>query len=87
MNVINNLEDDNSVEHVEEEEEEKDERYYLQDKKALEKVEVIDKLRLHIEEARSLRQDAVKIVAQTKEDTHNNLHIAEMHIVAIVDFC
>ena len=43
MNVINTLEDDNSVEMVEEEEE-KDERYYLRQKKALEKVAVTNNL-------------------------------------------
>ena len=52
----------------------------------MKRVEVIDKLRLHIEETQSLRQEARKVVAQAKEDTYNNVPIAEMHIVAIVDF-
>ena len=32
-------------------------------------------------------QEARKVVAQAKEDTHNNVPIVEMHIVAIVGFC
>ena len=52
----------------------------------MKQVEVINKLRLHIKEALSLCQEARKIVAQAKEDTHNNVPIAEMYIVAIVNF-
>ena len=52
----------------------------------MEQVEVINKLRLHIEEAQSMRQCARKAVAQAKEDTKNKVFLAEMHIVAIVDF-
>ena len=52
----------------------------------MEKVEVINKLRLHIEEAQSLRQEARKAVAQAKEDTQNNVPVNEIHIVVIVDF-
>ena len=66
MNVT--LEDNKSVESVEEEEEEeeeeKDERYYLREKKAVEKVAVINNLRLHINEARSLRHEARNAVGQ-----------------------
>ena len=52
----------------------------------MKQVEVSNKLRLHINEVQSLRQEARKAVAQAKEDTQNNVLIAEMHIVAIVDF-
>ena len=60
MNVINTLEDDVDMVEKEQEqeqeqeqdhEEEKDERYYIREKKALENVAVINKLRVHINEA------------------------------------
>ena len=52
----------------------------------MKRVEVINKLRLHINEAQSLRPEIRKVVAQAKEETHDNVPIADMHIVAIVDF-
>ena len=85
MNVINTLEDNDSVEMVEEEEEqkqqqeqEKDERYYLRENKGLENVSVINKLRLHINEARSMRQEARIAVGQAKEDTDNKVPVEHM---------
>ena len=76
MNAISILEDE--VDMVEEEqqqeqdpeqEEEKDERYYLREEIALENVAVINKLRLHINEAQSMQQQARIAVGQAKEDT------------------
>ena len=66
MNVT--LEDDDSVESVVvvEEEEEKDERYYLREIKALEKVAVINNLRLQINEAGFWCQEARKTIGQAK---------------------
>ena len=49
--------------------------------------ELINKLRLHIEETQSLHQEARKAVAQAKENNQNKVLIEEMHIVAIVGFC
>ena len=34
-----------------------------------------------------MRQEARKAVGQAKEDTHNNVPIEQMHVVAIIDFC
>ena len=62
----------------EREEEEKDERYYLREKKALEKVAVINKLRLHINEAQSMQQQARIAVGQVKEDTDNKVPVEHM---------
>ena len=45
-------------EEEEEEDGEKDKRYYLREEKALGNVDVINKLRLHINEARSMRKEA-----------------------------
>ena len=73
-------------EEEEEEEEEKDQRYYLREEKALENAGVINKLRLHINEAQSMRQQARIAVGQAKEDTDNKVPVEHMHIVVIVDF-
>ena len=63
MNAISIIEDDVDIveedqeqeqEQDPEQEEEKDERYYLKEEKALENVAVINKLRLHINEAQSM---------------------------------
>ena len=65
MNYFNAVEGDvdiNSIECVEEEEEEKDERFYLKEKNLLKKIAVINNLRLHINEARSLRHEAREAV-------------------------
>ena len=70
-----------------EEEDEKDERYYLREEEALGNVVVVNKLRLHINEARSMRQQARIEVGQAKEDTDNKVAVQHMHIVIIVDFC
>ena len=59
----------------------------LERKKALEKVAVINNLRLHINEARSMRQQARIVVGQAKEDTYNKVLVEHMHVVAIVKFC
>ena len=83
MSVINTLEDKNSVESVEEE---KDERYYHREKKALEKVAVINNLILYINEAQSMQQQARIVVGQAKEDTYNKVPIEPMYVAVIVDF-
>ena len=82
--VVDNINNKNDNEG---EEEEKDERYYLREERALKWVEVITKLRLHIEEAWSMCHLARTTVVQANEDTQNNVPIEQMHLVAIVDFC
>ena len=52
----------------------------------MKQVEIVTKLRLRIEEAQSMRHITRTAVAQAKEDTQNNVPIAQMHILAIVDF-
>ena len=73
MNAISILEDDvvmieeeqqqqqqqeQEQEQEQDPEQEKDERYYLREEKAFENIAVINKLRLHINEARSMREQA-----------------------------
>ena len=75
------------VDMVGDKQEEEEERYYLREEQGLGNVVVINKLRLHINEARSMRKEARIGVGQAKDDTHNKVPVQQMHIVAIVDFC
>ena len=83
---VDMVEDEQQQQHQQEEDKEKDKRYYLREEQALGNVVVINKLRLHINEARSMRQEARIAVGQAKEDTHNKVPVEQMHIVTIVDF-
>ena len=47
----------------------------------------VNKLRLHINETQSMRQQVRIAVGQAKEDTENKVPVQHMHIVAIVVFC
>ena len=80
MDDISILEDnvdmvEEQQEEDEEEEEKKDQRYYLREEKALENAGVINKLRLHINEAQSMQQQARIAVGQAKEDTDNKVPV------------
>ena len=53
----------------------------------MENVAVINKLRLYINEARSIQQQVRIAVGQAKGDTYNKVPVKHMHVVVIVDFC